>query len=283
MTTGQPPAGVQPGSDLGVRTASALVLAAIAVLATWAGGWPFALLWWLAGLCILWEWIKVTGVRPGLLLLGVLGLALTALAVELHHDRRALGVAAVTAGAALAAALVFGGTWRDKLWAASGFLCAAVIVAVPPLVRADPARGVVGLAWMFAVVWSTDSMAYLVGRSVGGPKLWPRISPKKTWSGFLGGVSAGTLAGLAVVEVAVQAGLGWVSSWSVPAVIGLSALASVASQGGDLAESAWKRRFGVKDSSRLIPGHGGVMDRLDGFWTVACGVGLALVLTNLEG
>ena len=115
MTTGQLPAGAKPGSDLGVRTASALVLAAIAVLATWIGGWPFALLWWLAGLCILWEWLGMTRARPGALLLGVLGFALTALAVELHRDRGALGEAMTTLAAALVAALVLGASGRDRL------------------------------------------------------------------------------------------------------------------------------------------------------------------------
>lgn len=288
MGAGQPPADVKPGSDLGLRTASALVLAILAVLATWLGGTVFALLWWVAGLCVLWEWLRVTRAEPGALLLGVLGFALTALAVELHvggtgQGRGALAEVWTTAGAALAAALLLGRGGRDRLWAAAGFLYAAVIVMVPPLVRADPARGIVGLAWMFAVVWATDIVAYFVGRAVGGPKLWPLVSPKKTWSGFLGGVTAGTLAGLAVVVLAAHEQVGWVSAWSAGSAALLSALASAASQGGDLAESALKRRFDVKDSSNLIPGHGGVMDRLDGFWTVALGVGLALVLTNPRG
>jgi phosphatidate cytidylyltransferase len=122
----------------------------------------------------------------------------------------------------------------------------------------------------------TDIAAYFTGRRLGGPKLWPRVSPKKTWSGFTGGLVAGTAAGLLVLQVAKAAG------WTAPAgfvtVAAASVVASVASQLGDLAESALKRGFEVKDSSHLIPGHGGVMDRLDGFWAVALlfGAGFAV-------
>lgn len=280
MEPAQPPAGVRAASDLGVRTVSALVLGAVTLAATWIGGWPFALLWLVGGLCLLSEWLRMMRVEPYALLLGVLGFALVALSVELHVGDGSLREAAITAGAAPVAALIFGADGRNRLWAAAGFLYAAVIVAVPVLVRADPARGIVGVAWMFAVVWTTDIAAYFVGRSLGGPKLWPQVSPKKTWSGFMGGVTAGTLAGLAVISVAAER-TGWVSAWSAGSAALLSALASIASQGGDLAESALKRRFGVKDSGGLIPGHGGVMDRLDGFWAVALGVGVALVWARL--
>jgi phosphatidate cytidylyltransferase len=128
---------------------------------------------------------------------------------------------------------------------------------------------------MFGVVWTTDIAAYFTGRALRGPKLAPAISPNKTWSGFVGGLIGATLVGVLVVHVGrrfgaeVQIGL-------VAVAIG-SALASVTSQLGDLAESGLKRRFGAKDSGHLIPGHGGAMDRLDGFAAVAllCGVALA--------
>ncbi len=118
--------------------------------------------------------------------------------------------------------------------------------------------GLVAILFLFAVVWASDVFAYFAGRTFGGPKLAPRISPNKTWSGFLGGIAGGMIAGYAVVAVALpgQAGL-----YQVALALALS-LASIA---GDLFESAFKRRFGVKDSGRLIPGHGGFMDRLDGF------------------
>jgi phosphatidate cytidylyltransferase len=134
---------------------------------------------------------------------------------------------------------------------------------------------------MFAVVWTTDIAAYFTGRRLGGPKLWPRVSPKKTWSGFIGGVVVGTLAGLLVTVLGQR--FGWTAPGSLILVTLGSAVAAVASQLGDLGESAMKRRFDVKDSSHLIPGHGGVMDRLDGFWAVAVLVGLGFLSHRLFG
>ncbi|HEX2509931.1 MAG TPA: phosphatidate cytidylyltransferase, partial [Microvirga sp.] len=115
----------------------------------------------------------------------------------------------------------------------------------------------------------------------GGPKLWPRVSPKKTWSGFAGGLVGAVLCGSAVAGVATA--LGWTPLAGLPAVALASAVASVASQLGDLGESALKRHFDAKDSGHLIPGHGGAMDRLDGFWAVCVLVGLALLLQRWSG
>jgi phosphatidate cytidylyltransferase len=130
----------------------------------------------------------------------------------------------------------------------------------------------VGLAvilWLFAVVWGTDTCAYFTGRALGGPKLWPRVSPKKTWSGAIGGLIGGAVLGLIVLWLA-----GIAVKW--PHLL-LSLAFSVATQGGDLFESSLKRRYDVKDAGSIIPGHGGVMDRLDGFIFAAvlaaiCGV-----------
>jgi phosphatidate cytidylyltransferase len=135
-------------------------------------------------------------------------------------------------------------------------------MAVPIiLLRLDPSLGMVAVLCIFAVVWGSDVMAYFTGRTFGGPKLWPRVSPKKTWSGFIGGAFFGA-AGCTLVGLA--AGLGGILS-----LFGLGLVLALVSQGGDLLESALKRRFGAKDASRLIPGHGGVMDRLDGFVAAA--------------
>ncbi|MGA9009357.1 MAG: phosphatidate cytidylyltransferase, partial [Xanthobacteraceae bacterium] len=125
------------------------------------------------------------------------------------------------------------------------------------------------LLFLFAVVWATDIFAYLVGRSIGGPLLWPRLSPNKTWSGAFGGFLGGVAAGVAVA---------YASGGTRGAVAGALAFAlSLVAQCGDLFESAIKRRFGVKDTGHLIPGHGGVMDRLDGFLVAA----LAAVLIGI--
>jgi phosphatidate cytidylyltransferase len=113
------------------------------------------------------------------------------------------------------------------------------------------------MVFLFAIVWGTDIVAYFLGRMIGGPKLLPRVSPKKTWSGAISGLVAAVLAAVAVAKAAGLSGL------SVIALV--AAILSCAAQAGDLFESLVKRRFGAKDSSHLIPGHGGLMDRLDGF------------------
>jgi len=123
-------------------------------------------------------------------------------------------------------------------------------------VRLDQAHGFVALIFVLLVVWVSDIGGYVAGRGIGGPKLWPRVSPKKTWAGAVGGF-AGSL-----VIAAGFAAFGF--GKPLPLLV-LAAILSVASQLGDLFESAVKRRFGVKDSSHIIPGHGGLMDRLDGY------------------
>jgi phosphatidate cytidylyltransferase len=115
--------------------------------------------------------------------------------------------------------------------------------------------------FLFAVVWSTDTVAYFVGRALGGPRLMPRVSPKKTWSGMLGGTAAALIVALIIATTDSLAGS--------LAIAALALALSVVAQVGDLFESFLKRRFGAKDSSHLIPGHGGLMDRLDGFVTAA--------------
>jgi len=146
------------------------------------------------------------------------------------------------------------------LWLAAGIVYAVATFAGPALLRADGEAGFPAIVFLFAVVWSTDVVSYITGRRVGGARLWPAVSPNKTWAGALGGIAGAVAAGFAVAEVAgLRHG----------PVIALAALLSVASQSGDLLESAIKRRFGVKDASHVIPGHGGVMDRLDGFIVAA--------------
>ena len=128
------------------------------------------------------------------------------------------------------------------------------------LLRLSLFDGYEAILWLFAVVWGTDIMAYVGGRLVGGPKLWPRVSPKKTWAGFLIGCTCGALLGVGALLA-----FGRPAPVAIPALFAFGFVTAVISQGGDLFESAMKRHFSVKDSSQLIPGHGGVMDRLDGF------------------
>jgi phosphatidate cytidylyltransferase len=258
------------GSELGLRVMSSLVMATAALLATYLGGWVFAAFWLLAALAVLVEWMVITRVEPRAPLRAAHGLAITAMAIALALRLPAWAGATIAAAGLLCAAAIGRGA-RDRVWSGAGFLYAAIIATVPFIVRDDPRLAAAGILWMFATVWVTDVAAYFVGRRVGGPKLWPRVSPKKTWSGFLGGVAAGTAAGVAVAAVAARYGTELPAPlWLVGA---MSALAASVGQLGDLGESALKRTCDVKDSGKLIPGHGGLMDRLDAFWAVCALVG----------
>lgn len=279
MTTSDGPALASKAStsELKTRVLSAIVMIVLALGAAYWGGWPFALFWLAAGVAIMIEWTDMTGAEPRRMVQAVFGLGLVALTV-LYLAGAALIVGAAAGIAVLALGTLLAKGLHHKLWAASGFVYAAVIVLVPPMVRAYPEIGLLGLVWMFAVVWTTDIAAYFTGRTFGGPKLCPAISPKKTWSGFLGGLLTAALASLLVFWVGRNMGLD--QSFGPWGAVVLSIIASIASQIGDLGESALKRHCDVKDSSHLIPGHGGVMDRLDGFWAVCLIVGIALLVSR---
>jgi phosphatidate cytidylyltransferase len=267
-------------TELGTRFASAVVLGLATLFLTYYGGWPFALLWLAAGIAVLVEWITTTRIANKGLLQVILGGGLAALAILRLVDTP-FSAMILVAGAIVTVGMILARTGRDRLWVPAGFAYAAVIGLVPPIVRDHPALGLTGVLWMFAVTWATDVFAYFAGRHFGGPKLWPRVSPKKTWSGFTGGLLGAVVCGVAVVAGATS--LGWMPLASLAMVALVSAFASVASQLGDLGESALKRHFDVKDSGHLIPGHGGVMDRVDGFWAVCALVGLALVFSHWFG
>jgi phosphatidate cytidylyltransferase len=166
---------------------------------------------------------------------------------------------------------------RDRrLQAGAGVIYAGAAMLAPALLRASPTQGEAAILWLFAIVWGTDIGAYFGGRRLGGPKLWPSVSPSKTWSGALVGALVSTILGWLIAALMVPGGV------SAAPLLELGLLTSALSQGGDLFESAMKRRAGVKDSSRLIPGHGGLMDRLDGF-IVAAAFAAAVAWTRSEG
>lgn len=265
--------------EFGLRVASALVLGAVVLGTLLVGGWAFAGIWLVAGVVGAAEWLAMTRSEPLLPLLGLTGATLFGvLATALLGAPVWVPVLLLLAGSLGLFALGHGPGRRKPIW---GLLGGAVVALVPTLLRIDPEIGIVGPAWMFAVVWSTDSVAYFTGRLIGGPKLMPRVSPKKTWSGALGGLAAGIVGGTVTVLIARSQGWDALPAVSLPLVAALSGLASILSQGGDLVESALKRRYGVKDSGRSIPGHGGVMDRLDGFFAVAGLAGLCLAALRL--
>jgi phosphatidate cytidylyltransferase len=147
------------------------------------------------------------------------------------------------------------------LWIAAGIGYAVTMFAAPFVLRADAEFGFQVMVLLFAIVWTTDICGYFAGRAIGGPKLMPAISPKKTWAGAIAGTAGAVVVAVAAAKMIGQFNLG--------AVAVIAFILSVVAQGGDLMESAIKRHFGAKDASHIIPGHGGVMDRLDGFWTAA--------------
>jgi phosphatidate cytidylyltransferase len=141
-------------------------------------------------------------------------------------------------------------------WVALGVIYAAAALIASVVVRLDPVWGFAALIFILLVVWMTDIGGYFAGRGIGGPKLWPRVSPKKTWAGAIGGW---------VLSLAVAAGFAWYGVGRLVPLLVLATVLTIVSQLGDLFESAVKRKFGVKDSSHIIPGHGGLLDRLDGY------------------
>lgn len=248
------------------RIVSAIVMGLVALAATWIGGWPFLVFWALAAAGVGWEWVGLVGARPRAPVLAIGGAALGTAAVLLGTGLIATPIAALVVGAALVLAM---DNSKHRGWTAFGVFYAASALIPVVLLRADEI-GLVAVLWLFAVVWSTDIAAFYCGRAFGGALLWPAISPKKTWAGAVGGALAAIVAGGAVVYVAGIA--------LSPAHVLVALLVSIASQAGDLFESAMKRKFHVKDASHLIPGHGGVMDRLDGFVaaaTAALAIGVA--------
>jgi phosphatidate cytidylyltransferase len=251
------------GSELALRVCSALVLIPLAIGTAYVGGWPFAAFWGIAAIGVLWEWMSlVSGAdRRSVLMSGGASIALALALVETGHHLAAMIVLAMgmLGAAALAPA-------ERRTWVASGIPYAGALGVAPIVLRSDGENGFLAMIFLFAVVWATDIVAYIVGRAVGGPKLMPQVSPKKTWSGALGGTAAAVVAGLIVAHVAALNG------WFAIAM--LAVVLSIFAQGGDLLESFLKRKFGAKDSSHLIPGHGGLMDRLDGFVTASVAAAL---------
>ena len=256
-------------SDLPLRALSGVVMIAGAVAALVLGGLAFWLLAVVAALFMMAEWAALHGAAPRqkriaqfALSVPLATMAPASLVLEIH-DFFTLGL---LAGAAFFTVIV---TRKPDL--AKGVLYCGLPVLALVLIRRQGDAGVVLTVWTLAMVWATDIGAYFAGRTIGGPKLWPAVSPNKTWAGLIGGAAAATL--FAGVMHAL---------YGIPLRMTLAAPAlAVLAQGGDLYESWLKRRAGVKDSGTILPGHGGVMDRLDGLVPVAPVVALLVVLPKL--
>jgi phosphatidate cytidylyltransferase len=255
------PSGLPPvagRSNLMLRIVSSLVLAPLAIAAAYFGGLVFFAFWAVAAFAVLWEWqtLVCADERNPVLAIGAVALAGSGLLIML--GRPGIAIALIALGCFGAAALASN---IRRMWCMAGVVYAAGLLVAPVLLRRDASFGFAAILFLFVIVWLTDITAYFVGRAVGGPKLMPRVSPNKTWSGAIAGTVASMIGG---VIVASQFDIGGLAATAVVAFV-----LSIVSQVGDLAESAVKRRFNAKDASQLIPGHGGLMDRLDGFVAAA--------------
>jgi phosphatidate cytidylyltransferase len=241
------------GHELAARVGSAVVLAPVVLAAVYFGPPYFEVLLAVVAAILAWEWVRLCGAdRAAAMAVLLTGIVFAAIA--LMTGGHGAGAYAGLALGALALAILARGAHR--LWLALGVLYIGVPLVAFAWLRADPALGRVTAIWLLAVVWATDIGAYAFGRLIGGPKLAPRISPKKTWAGLIGGVACAMAAGAAAASVLAKEEL-------VPFAL-LSGAVGLVSQIGDMAESGIKRHFQVKDMGTLIPGHGGLFDRVDG-------------------
>jgi phosphatidate cytidylyltransferase len=262
MTSSPPGSGARPGrfdwSNLRLRILSGAVLAPLAVAAVWLGGLPFLLVVWGAIGVLALEWATMsapeTPIRAGAVM--ALVLLAAAVAVKIGYFKSAWLAVALGALVVWAVAMI----WRrddGPVHEAFGVL----YLGIPMVALLWLRSGAAGRDWtlaLLAATWSADIGAYAGGSLIGGPKLWPRISPKKTWSGFVVGI-ASAMAAAELVAMATggrATGIAW--AWAAGLAAGLATMA------GDLCESMLKRSFGVKDSGSIIPGHGGLLDRVDG-------------------
>jgi phosphatidate cytidylyltransferase len=266
----QPDSKATPTSELLLRIVSGCIMAAIALGAVMLSPWSFLALVIVVGGLLAWEWgsaTRGTGFDATALIQAV---CIAAVALFVAMTR--IDLAALLLGACCGVLAFAAPERRQGIWAAAGLLYIALPVAALVWLRSDPSYGLMAILLLLTVVWTTDTASYVSGRTLGGPKLAPPISPKKTWSGFIVGTLTPALVGYGF-------GLS-LGSTSPLALAGISIVLALACQVGDLLESAVKRRLGLKDMSQLIPGHGGVFDRIDSLLLAAV-VAALIALRNV--
>jgi phosphatidate cytidylyltransferase len=255
---------------LPLRIQSAVVLAPLPIAAIWFGSPWLPLLTGLAAALMAWEWGRLC--RRGRF--DETGVVLVGVVIAVVATAALLGTGLAIAATLVGAAVVFWTARKDPdpspRWTALGALWVALPCVCLLWLAREGAVGRATLLWVLAVVWTTDVGAYAIGKTLGGPRLAPHWSPGKTWAGLAGGMVCAALTGWATTAY-----LG--ISPALPIIL-ISAGLAVVEQFGDLAESLAKRRFGVKDTSGLIPGHGGLLDRLDGLLAVVPVVALLTVI-----
>ncbi len=258
------------GRDLGPRVVSGIVLAAAVIAITLAGQLPVAMLMAVIGGVVAWEWGRIVrGTDADVVMAAHAGTVIAAVVLA-YTALPGLAVLAIAIGMILVALLSFG---RHSILSATGVAYAAMPAVALIWLRSDEPLGATAVLFVIVVVAAADTLAYFTGRLLGGPKLWPRISPNKTWAGFGGAVMGGAIAGALTAW--------WIAGASTAWLVLLGAGMAVIAQAGDLAESALKRKFGAKDASALIPGHGGFMDRIDGLVTAAVAAAIIAALSNV--
>ena len=258
----------QPGG-LATRVVVGAVLIAVACAAVWSGGLAFTALIAAAALLMSTEWSVMHGIARGFRLACLVVLAFVAGLAANHLVTDALIVLAAAAG--LLGLFVRSYDRKRAFWVAAGLLYCGLPVIALTWLRALPLVGTIITIAVLAIVWAADIGAYFTGRGVGGARLAPSISPNKTWAGAFGGVVAAALIGAMFAKLAAgKATVGDMTfTRTLVVFVVIAAMLAIVAIGGDLFESWLKRRAGVKDSGNLLPGHGGVMDRLDGLVPVA--------------
>jgi phosphatidate cytidylyltransferase len=263
------PSGAEPRahhkkSEVVARLASAVVMATLALGSVLISVWTFVALVIAAGITVAWEWGRLVRKTTfdGIAAIQAAAVAAVALAIALSRP----GLALIATALALGGTVLLGLSSATLGWSLLGIVYAILPASAMVWLRADPALGATALLYLLVVAWTTDTASYAGGRLIGGPKLAPRISPQKTWSGLIVGALTPALVGFAFGYFLKDT-----SAWRLALV---SIVIAAACQVGDLSESAVKRRFGAKDMSNLIPGHGGLLDRIDGLLIAAIAAAL---------